>query len=125
MPACRTGLQLDFFRVKYQLNSRGVLTHQLLMHLGQCEHWDAVNGGVYNAPTPICMQGQACWDPNEARGAHVCVCVQARHRACMQLVGEIEVQGRAIDAARTNVERHYRFIHDAYGDFMRKYAPGM
>ena len=59
------------------------------------------------------------------RGAHVCVWVQARHRACMQLVGEIEVQGRAIDAARTNVERHYRFIHDAYGDFMRKYAPGM
>lgn len=48
--------------------------------------------------------------------------MQARHRACLQLVGEVEVQGRAIDAARTNVEKHYRYIFDSYDAFMQKYT---
>ncbi|KAK9786296.1 hypothetical protein WJX73_002901 [Symbiochloris irregularis] len=47
---------------------------------------------------------------------------QARHRTCTQLVGEIEVQGRAIDAARTNVERHFNHMHDAYLKFMQRYT---
>ena len=46
--------------------------------------------------------------------------VQARHRACTQLVGEMEIQGRAIDAARSNVEKHYGYMHDAYVKFMQR-----
>lgn len=47
---------------------------------------------------------------------------QARHRACLQLVGEMEVQGRAVDAARSNIEQHYSFIQNAYVNFTNKFA---
>ena len=46
--------------------------------------------------------------------------VQARLARCRQLLSEQEVQARAADAARANVEAHYNYILTAYQNFLDK-----
>mmetsp|Transcript_12611 Transcript_12611/g.35442 ORF Transcript_12611/g.35442 Transcript_12611/m.35442 type:complete len:1100 (-) Transcript_12611:133-3432(-) len=46
-----------------------------------------------------------------------------RTRLCKRLLSEQEVQRMAIDAARANVEVHYRYIRKAFASFMDKYTP--
>ena len=41
---------------------------------------------------------------------------------CQRLVAEMDVQGRAMDAARANVEQHYNFIQSRHTDFMRRFG---
>ena len=41
---------------------------------------------------------------------------------CRQLLSEQEVQARATDAARANVEAHYAYITSAQQGFMGRYA---
>ena len=50
--------------------------------------------------------------------------LQARAAACQQLVADMDVQGRAMDAARANVEQHYTFIQSRHTDFMRRWVAG-
>ena len=42
---------------------------------------------------------------------------QQRMHRCRQLLSEQEVQARAADAARANVESHYTYICNVYADF--------
>ncbi|GLC36258.1 hypothetical protein PLESTB_000603400 [Pleodorina starrii] len=46
---------------------------------------------------------------------------QARLQRCRQLLSEQEVQARAADAARANVEAHYNYILNSYQTFLDKY----
>eukprot|EP00967_Tisochrysis_lutea_P079930 scaffold109543_cov19-Tisochrysis_lutea.AAC.2 len=46
--------------------------------------------------------------------------VRAEQQQCRQLVSEQEVQARAADAARANVELHYAHICHAYSSFMTR-----
>lgn len=41
-------------------------------------------------------------------------------RRCRQLLSEQEVQARAADAARANVEAHYNYILGSYQSFLGK-----
>ena len=50
--------------------------------------------------------------------------LQARAATCQQLVADMDVQGRAMDAARANVEQHYTFIQSRHTDFMRRWVAG-
>ncbi|KAF8059682.1 ATG11 [Scenedesmus sp. PABB004] len=47
---------------------------------------------------------------------------QARLHRCRQLMSEQEVQARAADAARANVESHYTYIAAMYGGFVDRYV---
>lgn len=55
--------------------------------------------------------GRAYWDTS-----------QQRLQSCRQLLSEQEVQARAADAARANVEAHYKYICSAYQEFMDRYS---
>ncbi|GIL74831.1 hypothetical protein Vretifemale_4634, partial [Volvox reticuliferus] len=46
---------------------------------------------------------------------------QTRLQRCRQLLSEQEVQARAADAARANVEAHYNYILNSYQTFLAKY----
>ncbi|GFR46208.1 hypothetical protein Agub_g7746 [Astrephomene gubernaculifera] len=46
---------------------------------------------------------------------------QARMQRCRQLLSEQEVQARAADAARANVEAHFNYILNSYQTFLDKY----
>ncbi|GLI69495.1 hypothetical protein VaNZ11_014129 [Volvox africanus] len=46
---------------------------------------------------------------------------QTRLQRCRQLLSEQEVQARAADAARANVEAHYNYILNSYQMFLDKY----
>lgn len=56
-------------------------------------------------------EGRAFWDATQ----------QHMHR-CRQLMSEQEVQARAADAARANVEAHYTYICNLYQDFVARSA---
>ncbi|WIA42046.1 hypothetical protein OEZ86_009334 [Tetradesmus obliquus] len=47
---------------------------------------------------------------------------QQRLHRCRQLMSEQEVQARAADAARANVESHYNYIASMYASFVDKYV---
>lgn len=46
---------------------------------------------------------------------------QVRLAQSDRLLSEMDAQGQAIDAARSNVEHHYNWIQDASTEFLRKY----
>lgn len=47
-----------------------------------------------------------------------CEVSAARYRLAQQLLSEQEVQNMAADAARTNVEDHYKYIADSFNNFI-------
>ncbi|GBF99515.1 hypothetical protein Rsub_11949 [Raphidocelis subcapitata] len=58
------------------------------------------------------LEARAHWDAS-----------QARMHWCRQLLSEQEVQARAADAARANVEGHYAYICGVYQGFVDRYVP--
>lgn len=55
-------------------------------------------------------------------GHVICSRTQARIQACERLLKEQEVQERALDVARSNLEQYYRVINQNYLDFMKRYS---
>lgn len=45
---------------------------------------------------------------------------EQRYNDCSDLVSEMEVQSRAIDSARANVELHYTHIHSQFAAFTQQ-----
>ena len=46
--------------------------------------------------------------------------LQQRQQDLSSLVSEMEVQSRATDAARANVEHHYTYIHNQFFSFTQQ-----
>jgi hypothetical protein len=61
-----------------------------------------------------------CASESVARRLRVGGCVSRAARRCRQLLSEQEVQARAADAARANVEAHYQHLLTAFQAFMDK-----
>jgi hypothetical protein len=64
------------------------------------------------ACTPECVSPTGCTRQTQSLSAENSTCAS---------VDLQDVQGLAIDAARSNVERHYVYIQEACADFMRRY----
>ncbi|KAJ8768246.1 hypothetical protein K2173_021186 [Erythroxylum novogranatense] len=47
---------------------------------------------------------------------------QLNYEACESLLREQKVQGRALEVARDNLEQFFRFIHQSYTEFMKRYT---
>jgi hypothetical protein len=96
----------------------------MLVHVGDV--MCTVAGSAARVPTraAVTVNGARMLRLQQPFLVHVSTCPArgcAKADRCCLPVDMQDVQGLAIDAARSNVERHYVYIQEACADFMRRY----